>query len=121
MEYVILPRLRRGTRKYEKAKEAARALALARLSHWNSSYNHEYRRVFIRKQRTIWGTCSARKNLSFNYRIVFLPPHLIDYVIVHELCHLAQLNHSPAFWALVGRAIPNHRELRKELRSRYRF
>ncbi len=118
---MVLPRLRRGTKKFEEVKKVARARALARLSHWNLHYRHEFKRVFIRKQKTRWGTCSARANLSFNYRIAYLPPHLIDYVIVHELCHLKEMNHAPAFWELVAQTMPNHKQLRKELRTKYLF
>ncbi|MBU6323543.1 MAG: M48 family metallopeptidase [Patescibacteria group bacterium] len=116
-----LPRTRRGSEKHEEAKAAARALAHARLAHFNQYYGFAYAKVFIRSQKTRWGACSAKGNLGFNYRIAFLPPHLADYVIVHELCHLGAFNHSPAFWNLVAETTPNHKELRRELRTSYRF
>lgn len=63
-----------------------------------------------------WGSASERGNLNFNYKLLFLPLEVADYVIVHELCHLAEFNHSPAFWRLVERACPTHRALRQALR-----
>ena len=95
----------------------ARAIAHERLEFFNQHYGHTYKKVFIRNTRTRWGTCSSRGNLSFNWRIVKLPPALQDYVVVHELCHLAQMNHSPAFWALVAEALPNWKTLRTSLKK----
>lgn len=97
-------------------KEKARVLVGERLAYFNQFYNLKWNKVAIRNQRSRWGSCSRKKNLNFNYRIALLPPHLADYIIVHELCHLAQLNHSLKFWALVAQTMPEHRSLRKELR-----
>lgn len=96
-------------------KERARALAHHRLLHFNGAYGFTWGRVSIRNQRTVWGSCTEDGNLSFNYKIALLPPPLADYIIVHELCHLAELNHSKRFWALVSRTIPDHRWRRKAL------
>jgi predicted metal-dependent hydrolase len=79
-----------------------------------------FKHMSIRSQRTRWGSASSRGNLSFNYRIIYLPPELQDLIIAHELCHLREMNHSPAFWALVEKAVPDYKRLRRELR-RYRF
>jgi hypothetical protein len=94
---------------------AARVLVHERLAHFNQHYNFRFNRVSIKNQRTRWGSCSKLGNLNFNYKIALLPPQLVDYLIVHELCHLAEFNHSPRFHALVARAVPNHRELRRML------
>lgn len=91
-------------------REHARALIHERLAFWNTHYAVTYSKVFIRNQCSRWGSCSSQRNLNFNYKIVFLPRELLDYVIVHELCHLIEFNHSPAFWLTVERVIPDYRE-----------
>ena len=100
---------------YRTHKEHARQVVSERLVYWNQFYNVSYGRVAIRDQRSRWGSCSSKQNLNFNYRIVFLPPELIDYIIVHELCHLLEMNHSPRFWAHVARAFPHYEALRLAL------
>ncbi|MDZ4284315.1 MAG: M48 family metallopeptidase [Patescibacteria group bacterium] len=96
-------------------KEAARAFVHARLAAFNAHYGFAYNRVAIKNQRSCWGSCSERRNLNFNYRVLFLPPLIADYIIVHELCHLAELNHSPRFWSLVAQICPQYKNRRKEL------
>lgn len=105
------------TKHYLAHKEAARALVHERLVHYNEHYQLSYNRVAVRNQRRCWGSCTSLKNLNFSYRILFLPPELADYIIVHELCHLKELNHSPRFWALVAETIPNYQLHRKALRE----
>ncbi|MDB5194853.1 MAG: putative metal-dependent hydrolase [Parcubacteria group bacterium] len=117
---IQLPRTRRGTKPHKDAVERTRALVTERVSYWSGVYGIPYGTISIRKQKTRWGSCSQAGNLSFNYRLGFLPLHLADYVIVHELCHIRQHNHSPAFWALVAQAIPHPKKLRTHLHA-YRF
>ena len=74
--------------------------------------------VSIRSQRTRWGSCSSRGTISLNWRLVLVPARLADYVLVHELCHLRHMDHSPAFWAMVARVMPDHDLRRAELRAR---
>jgi predicted metal-dependent hydrolase len=69
-------------------------------------------RLAIRDQRTRWGSCSSRRTLSFNWRLVLAPPEVLDYVAVHELCHLRVPNHSARFWRLVEQRRPGYREPR---------
>ncbi len=107
----------RAKTSYLKHKEAARTLVHDRLAYVNQVYGFSYKRVCIKNQRTRWGSCSKKGNLNFSYRLLFLPLHLADYVIVHELCHLKEMNHAPAFWELVSRACPTYVELRRELRG----
>lgn len=102
---------------YKKNKEAARELVLKKLLEINQSYNFSFKRVSIRHTKTRWGSCSKQGNLNFNYRIIFLPSHLADYLITHELCHLKEMNHSNRFWSLVSKTLPNYKELRQELRG----
>lgn len=98
-------------------RELARVRIHERLVFWNTYYNLTYGRVYIRNQCSRWGSCSSSGNLNFNYRIAFLPQELFDYVIVHELCHLIEFNHSPAFWMSVEKVIPDHRERRALLQK----
>ena len=76
-----------------------------------------YGRVTIRHQRTRWGSCSARGNLNFNCLLVLTPPEVLDYVVVHELCHRKELNHSSRFWAEVERVLPDYTASRKWLKE----
>lgn len=100
----------------KKNKEAARVLIHRKLGELNATYGYRFNRVSIRNQKTCWGSCSRKGNLNFNYRILFLPERTQDYVIAHELCHLAEFNHSKKFWALVAKTSPEHLAIRKELR-----
>ena len=114
---VVKKRKKVGQGKYLKNKEWARALVLERLTYFNESYGYKIGKISIRNQKTRWGSCSQKGNLNFNYKIALIAPELADYIIVHELCHLGEFNHSPKFWALVGRTIPNYLELRKMLKK----
>ena len=98
-------------------KERALAIVTDRISHFNTIYNFQIGKVSIKNQTTRWGSCSKKGNLNFNYRIVNLPPELQDYLVVHELCHLQEFNHSKAFWDLMGKAIPDYRARRQALRA----
>lgn len=99
-------------------KESALVLAVERMAHFNEIYQFKWGKVTIRNQKTRWGSCSKKGNINFNYKIALLPAHLTDYIIVHELCHLKEFNHSRNFWSLVAQAVPNHRESYNELKKR---
>ena len=114
---VIRKRATTVTKHYVTHKEEARKLVLARLHHFNQHYNLTWNRVAIRNQRRCWGSCSAKKNLNFNYKVIFLPHHLADYIIVHELCHLTHLHHGQEFWDLVEEQLPDYKERLAELRA----
>lgn len=98
------------------SKEKALDLARERINYFNQFYNFSFKKINIRNQRTRWGSCSRSGSLSFNYKIVYLPAKLADYVIVHELCHLQEFNHSRKFWALVKKTVPDCEKIRKEVR-----
>jgi len=74
-------------------------------------------KISIKNQKTLWGSCSSKKNLNFNIRLIMMPDYVIDYVIVHELCHLIHFNHSKEFWKKVEEIIPNYIEVRKYLKQ----
>lgn len=97
-------------------KELAREIVHARVAHFNQGYSFSFGRISIKNQKRCWGSCSAKKNLNFNYKIIFLPEALMDYVIVHELCHLKELNHGAGFWEEVAKAIPSYKAERAHLR-----
>ena len=88
-----------------------------RVRHFAPIIGVTYGRITIRHQKTRWGSCSSSGNLNFNCMLMNTTPELIDYVVVHELCHRKQMNHSPLFWAEVEKVLPNYRDLRKELRQ----
>ncbi len=107
----------RSQAEYEKYKEPARQVAEARVAYLNQFYGFSYNNIAIKNQKTRWGSCSRKGNLNFNYKIALLPPALVDYIVVHELCHLKEFNHSPRFWALVAEAIPDYADFRNEIRK----
>jgi predicted metal-dependent hydrolase len=78
------------------------------------------RRLLVKSQRTRWASCSARKNLALNTKLLFLPPDLVRYVMTHELCHLREMNHSRRFWLLVESACPDYRRLDAKLRDAWK-
>lgn len=114
---ISTPKKRRPHKHYETHKEVARRIITERLAFFAPLCAVNFNRVAIRNQRQRWGSCSARGNLNFSYRLVFLPKELCDYVVVHELCHLKEMNHGPAFWAEVGKVLPNYSQLIKTLRA----
>lgn len=98
-------------------KAVAKKLVDEKLREFNKFYGFEYKKITIRNTASRWGSCSKKGNLSFSYRIVMLPPELVDYLVVHELCHLKELNHSANFWSLVAKSIPDYKKSRKSLRQ----
>jgi predicted metal-dependent hydrolase len=99
------------------ARTGARELVAALAEKEAERIGVEYHRIRIGGQRTLWGSCSPRGTLSFNWRLVLAPLEVLDYVLVHELCHLRVPNHSRQFWALVERHRPHWREQREWLRD----
>lgn len=93
---------------------------LKRLGKYAAITGMSYNKVTVKDVTSHWGSCSAEKNLNFNYRLGMLPVALADYVIIHELCHTLEMNHSQRFWDLVEKFVPDYKARRKELKS-YQF
>ena len=79
--------------------------------------SEDYGRVTIREQKTRWGSCSSKRNLNFNWKLIQAPPEALDYVVIHELCHLREFNHSPRFWQLVQAQMPEYESWKKWLKQ----
>ena len=99
------------------ARRAARQVVARMAENGAERIGVRYAAIRIGRQRTLWGSCSPRGTLSFNWRLVLAPLDVLDYVVVHELCHLRVPNHSPRFWALVERHRPQWRQQREWLRE----
>jgi superfamily II DNA helicase RecQ len=90
-------------------KKRAAAAISERVEYFAPIVGVTYGNITIRSQKTRWGSCSASGNLNFNCLILLAPPEVLDYVVVHELCHRKQMNHSPLFWAEVERVLPDYK------------
>jgi predicted metal-dependent hydrolase len=102
---------------YKKNKESARVVILTRVQYWSQIMGLSYNRLSIRHTTTRWGSCSSKRNLNFSYKLMFLEPELMDYIIIHELAHLVEMNHSKRFWNIVGTYCEDYREFRARLRN----
>ena len=89
----------------------------ARIEHYAPRLGVRPSRVTIRGQRSRWGSCSGKGTVSLNWRLMMVPSALADYVVVHELCHLRHMNHSPRFWAMVAGVVPDYRQRRRSLNA----
>jgi len=96
-------------------KGVAQDYIVARVAEFSERILLTPRQINIRQYRARWGSCNSRKEVSFNYLLAMAPPWVIDYVIVHELCHLKHLNHATSFWLLVAKHYPNYQEAKQWL------
>lgn len=97
--------------------EEARIIIPERVKYFAKIIGVTYGQITIRHQKTRWGSCSSSGNLNFNCMLMATSPELIDYVVVHELCHRKQMNHSPLFWKELEEILPDYRNLRSRLRE----
>ncbi len=97
--------------------QAAKEYFPKRVAYYQQFTGGRYERISIREQKTRWGSCSSRGTLSFNWKLMLAPPGILDYVVVHELCHLRHMNHSRDFWAAVESVLPDYKERRKWLKD----
>ena len=102
----------------EQLREQARKLIAERVKHFAPIVGVTYGQIAIRTQHTRWGSCSSKGNLNFNCLLALVPPEVLDYVVVHELCHRKELNHSAHFWNEVERILPDYKTKRSWLKER---
>jgi hypothetical protein len=116
----LVPRDRRSPRRVLEQwyRQQAHELVGAFVAKINEKLRYRVNRIFIRDQKSKWGACSSQRNLSFNWRLVMAPLDVIRYVVIHELCHLEEFNHTRRFWSLVQRECPDYARHREWLRSR---
>lgn len=98
-------------------REKAREQIEKRAAHFAALMGVDYGRIAIRGQKRRWGSCSGAGNLNFNWKLALMPPEILDYVVVHELAHRKEMNHSPRFWAEVEKILPDYKERRKWLKE----
>ena len=97
--------------------ERAKRIFPERTAYFAKRMGVDYGRITIREQKTRWGSCSSKGNLNFNWKLVLLAPELLDYVVVHELAHRREMNHSKNFWKIVEAELPDYRERRRRLKE----
>jgi predicted metal-dependent hydrolase len=100
--------------------DRAREAFEARAAHWAAAMKLTYQKIRIADQRTLWGSCTMEGTLSFNWRVVMAPPETLDYLVIHELAHLRELNHSKRFWAIVSAFCPEWKTHRRWLKDHSR-
>jgi predicted metal-dependent hydrolase len=98
-------------------RREARRIFEERVDAWGTAIGLQTGKVSVREQRTRWGSCTHRGDLSFNWRLVLAPPWVLDSIVVHELCHIDELNHSDRFWAILDERYPRHQEASDWLRD----
>ena len=101
---------------YKWYRKQAGMIIEERVRYYAAFMGEEYGQIRIKDQKSCWGSCSGKRNLNFNWHLVLTPMEILDYVVVHELCHLKQMNHSMAFWKEVEKILPDYKERRKWLR-----
>jgi predicted metal-dependent hydrolase len=106
-----------GQNGYELYKNKALELVTERLTTLNKKhYRFKFNKISIKSLKTRWGSCSKKRNLNFNYKILFLTPKIRDYIMIHELCHIKEFNHSNRFWKLVAKSTPDYIKITNDLK-----
>lgn len=98
-------------------KNSAKEFLTERTKHISDAVNIKFNQIKIGSANTRWGSCSTKNNINFTYKLLFLPPEIIDYVIVHELSHIIEHNHSSKFWLVVKKKMPDYKERQSQLKS----
>lgn len=101
----------------QRARLLARHVLTQKTKDYAALMQVTYGKLTIRDQKTRWGSCSSKGNLNFNWRLILAPEAVLDYVVVHELAHRLEMNHSPAFWKIVEQVLPDYQERRRWLKE----
>jgi predicted metal-dependent hydrolase len=101
----------------QQLREQARKRVTQRVKHYAPIIGVTYGQITIRTQHTRWGSCSSKGNLNFNCLLALVPEAVLDYIVVHELCHRKEMNHSPRFWAEVEKILPEYKHQKTWLRE----
>ncbi|NTU98849.1 M48 family metallopeptidase [Candidatus Falkowbacteria bacterium] len=128
LDFAMIFVFRRAPRKRQKVSQAARKHYLANremarkvikelIDELNGCYQVKIGRVAVKHHKSRWGSCSSKGNLNFNYKILFLPRELQEYIVAHELCHLLEFNHGRNFWELVAKTINDYKLRRMALKK----
>lgn len=95
----------------------AQKVLTERTSYYSKIIGVTLNKITIKDQKTVWGSCSSKKNINYSYRLIMAPIHIIDYLVIHELCHLIHMNHSKEYWKAVESVLPDYRERKQWLKS----
>ena len=98
-------------------REKTRVIITPKAEYFAKILNVSFNKLSVKKQTSVWGSCSAKQNINFNLLLCLCPDQVIDYIVVHELCHLKELNHSKRFWSEVEKVLPNYKSLRLWLKA----
>ena len=124
-ERIVAPQAGTGTAVCALLKSLARARLAGRSEFYAAQIGREVKKITLRDTRSRWGSCSSQGNLMYSWRLIMAPSEVIDYVTAHEVAHFAEMNHSPAFWAIVANLLPEYdrprRWLRREGHRLHRF
>ena len=110
-------KVKRSEEEIRRLREEARKILTAKSNEYAKQLGVTFDRIRIGNQKTRWGSCSSNRTISYNWHLVLMPESIIDYVVVHELCHLLEMNHSKRFWDKVAGVLPDYAERRIWLRK----
>ncbi|OPJ61312.1 M48 family metallopeptidase [Clostridium oryzae] len=102
-------------------KKAARRVLMQKTEYFSSIIGVNFNKIFIKEQKTLWGSCSYINNINYNWKIIMAPEKIVDYLVVHELCHIKFRNHSKEYWNEVGKYLPDYKHRRKWLKENGRM
>ena len=111
------PITRYSQKDYLRYRENALSLVEDKARQLSEEHSYSYNKINIKNQKTRWGSCSRKGNLNFNYKILFLPERIQEYIVAHELCHLREFNHSKKFWKLVSKMVPDYTVVKSDLKK----